>query len=197
MTALLGLYSSVMGSGKTELTNVLVNQHGYAPVKFAGCLKEMLKVLLVTAGMHPTETLRYTDGDLKETPIPFFGGKTCRWMMQTLGTDWGRRLITPTIWIDVAKAKILRLLNDGWRVVVDDMRFENEYEAIKELGGATVMVTRPGLVETTGHPSEGLLDRHPFDHVLGNLGDLDAWRGAASRFHEYLTQAQLSTQVIR
>jgi hypothetical protein len=189
VTALIGLYSSVMGSGKTEMTNVLVNQHGYAPVKFAGTLKDMLRFLLTGAlGISLEETFRYTDGDLKETPIPFFGMKSCRWMMQTLGTDWGRNLISPTIWIDVWKARVARLLKDGWRVVVDDMRFPNEHDAVRALGGVTVMVSRPGLVETTGHASEGLLDKFPFDHVLGNHGSLDEWRDLASRFHTRLTQ---------
>ncbi len=166
---LIGLYSSVPGCGKTEVTNFLANNHGYRPVKFAGPLKSMIQSMLSDIGID--DPLRYTDGSLKETVIPFLG-VSCRHMMQTLGTDWGRALIKPTVWVDVTSAKIMRLLDDGWKVIVDDMRFPNEYQAIRDLGGSCVRITRPGRTAPNGHPSEGLLDGFDFDMTLVNDGSL-------------------------
>jgi hypothetical protein len=180
---LIGLYSSAMGSGKTALTDVLAEKHGWVPVKFAGTLKDMVKVLLKDLGIqNPTE---FTDGPNKEMVLEDLGCST-RVLMQTLGTEWGRKIIKPSIWIDLAVAKIQRLQADGWRVVVDDMRFPNEFQAIKDLGGKAVHVIRPGLQDATGHCSEGALDKHPFDFALMNVMGLDEWRGLASWFHERL-----------
>jgi hypothetical protein len=176
MSTLIGLYSSVMGSGKTALTDELERHALFTSVKFAGTLKSMIRRLLEDAGIE--EPWRYTDGDLKETVIPFFG-VTCRHMMQTLGTDWGRALIKPTLWIDVAKARISSLMAAGLSVVVDDVRFPNEFQAIKDLGGTMCRVIRPGLQDTTGHASEGALDAYRFDLVLPNVGSLEDWQGVA------------------
>lgn len=189
MSTLIGLYSPCMGSGKTELTNVLVDLHGYTPVKFAGTLKSMIRTLLVDAGSSPLEAFEYTEGSRKEEIIPFFG-VTTRYLMQTLGTEWGRNQVKGTVWIDVAKAKIQKLLDYGHNVVVDDMRFPNEFQAIKDLGGLTVRVIRPGLADTTGHTSEGQLEHLEFDYNLVNANGLDEWRGLASHFHEVLHRPQ-------
>ncbi len=166
---LIGLYSSVPGCGKTEVTNFLANNHGYLPVKFAGTLKAMLHPMLEAIGVE--DPRRYTDGALKEEVIPFLG-VSCRFLMQTLGTDWGRALVKPTVWVDVAAARIRRLLSDGTACVVDDMRFPNEYQAIRDLGGACIRITRPGRTAPNGHPSEGLLDGFDFDMTLVNDGSL-------------------------
>lgn len=199
MTNLIGLYSSAMGAGKTTLTNGLMDC-GWVPVKFASVLKDMLKVMFVAAGIADPE--RYTDGDLKEQPVPGFGDRiqrdpktglarlvpiTCRHLMQTLGTEWGRQGLHDNIWVDLAKAKIRRLLADGNRVVVDDMRFPNEYDAIEELGGKTVRIHRPGTQDTTGHASEGKLDNYHFDFLLVNGDSKEAWEGLAGHFHDRLT----------
>ncbi len=179
MPHLIGLYSSVMGSGKTALTEALERDHSFVSIKFADVLKRMIRVLLTEGmGISSTHARRYTDGDLKETVIPFFG-VSCRHMMQTLGTDWGRALIKPTIWIDVAKARIQEQIDLGCSVVVDDMRFPNEYDAIVALGGTVIRVVRPGLVDATGHVSEGALDRHQFDLEMANNGSLEDWQRSA------------------
>jgi len=41
-----------------------------------------------------------TDTALKEQPVEWLGGKTPRQILQSLGTDWGRKMISDTIWID-------------------------------------------------------------------------------------------------
>jgi hypothetical protein len=48
----------------------------------------------------------------------------------------------------------------GRDIVIDDMRFINEYDTVLELGGEPVRVNRPGVERTTApHPSEGALDQ--------------------------------------
>ncbi len=183
---LIGLYSSVMGSGKTALTDTLVDTHGFTSTKFAGTLKHMIGGLLRDAGINRPND--YTDGPLKETIIPFFG-VTCRYLMQTLGTEWGRNQVKDSIWVDVAKEKIRRLMGEGFSVVVDDVRFPNEYQAILDMGGKMVHVVRPGLLDATGHVSEGALDRHEFDLMWVNDGSLDQWKASTGRLLGRLSKA--------
>ncbi len=187
MTAnLIGLYSSVMGSGKTTVTSVLENEYKFVNVKFAGTLKGMIHVLLKEVGYHTASD--YTDGPLKETILPEFGVST-RYLMQTLGTEWGRGQIKGTLWVDVTKAKIGRLLSNGWNVVVDDVRFPNEFDLIRELGGVMVQVVRPAVAATNGHVSEGLLDDHHFDTRLMNVEGVAELQGMARILGDRLTKS--------
>lgn len=191
---LIGLYSSVMGCGKSEITKVLVEDHGYVNVKFAGTLKSMLTPLLVTLGIPPQDTHRYTEGPEKETILPVIGVSTRR-LMQTLGTDWGRNIIKSTIWVDVTWAHISRLLSDGWKVVVDDVRFPNEFDVLKQHGGHLVKVIRPTAKLTAAHLSEGLLEGKEFNSLVMNEGSLEELHGKAQWLARLVSNPSRSNQL--
>ena len=62
--------------------------------------------------------------------------------------------------------------------IITDVRFPNEYDAVKAKGGLILRVNRPGygtsmLDLATAHPSETALDGHDFDHVIENDGNLE------------------------
>src|SRR5438552_1596949 len=79
------------------------------------------------------------EGHLKEKPSELLCGKTPRWAMQSIGTEWGRNLIGGEIWVNAWKRAI-----EGYPlVVVDDVRFPNEAQAIKDAGGLLLRVIRP------------------------------------------------------
>lgn len=65
-----------------------------------------------------------------------------RKLLQWLGTDWGRDTISKTLWVDLWKAEATKQssLNNAI-VVCDDVRFDNEAEAIRSLGGYVVKIT--------------------------------------------------------
>lgn len=105
--------------------------------------------------------------------------------LQTLGTEWGRRLYKD-VWIDAAFGHIRKegvfrditymgspapLLprNTSW--VITDGRFRNEVQRSRELGGIAVQLTR-GLKESTDpHPSEAELRTmkpEEFDYTFDN-----------------------------
>ncbi len=133
------------GAGKTTVAIHLVELHGFLRVRFAGPLKDMMRALGCSE--------REVDGDLKEAPSALLGGRTPRHAMQTLGTEWGRELIGPDLWVDAWRARV-----DALRapVVADDVRFPNEVAAIRALGGAVVRVDRPGVRAVNDHVSEHL-----------------------------------------
>lgn len=182
---LIALYSPVMGSGKSEVAKVLVEEYGFTLVKFAGCLKEMTRVFLGYIGFDPEEMI---EGSLKEEPIPGWGDLTPRYLMQTLGTEWGREVINKDLWIKVAHAQITSLRSRGHPVVIDDMRFPNELALIKQLGGQTVRIIRPGADYTgmTKHSSEMALSSEVLDFVIYNDGTLDQLRSKVRASMGYL-----------
>ncbi|MFB2563638.1 hypothetical protein [Rhizobium sp. IMFF44] len=168
---LIALYSDAAGSGKSEVAKALT-ANGYEPVKFAGPLKGMAAGLLSSMGFGRHDIGRMIEGDLKEAVIPGFKTVTPRQIMQTLGTDWGREAIDQDLWTKVASVKIEKLRASGLNVVVDDLRFPNEYDLISSLGGTLVKVVRPDPTREAGGAYEGKLKDHTFHHTLHNTGTL-------------------------
>lgn len=142
-----------IGAGKSAAAERLVEQHGFVRLRFAQPLKEALAGLLASAGACPDEIARMIDGDLKEHPAPFLAGRTPRHAMQTLGTEWGRNCIGGDYWVSLWKARARASLDAGLNVVADDVRFPNEAEAIRALGGPVVRIERAGPV-ASDHASE-------------------------------------------
>jgi hypothetical protein len=157
-------------SGKSTLARMLVKHRGYRRVPFAGPLKAMLIAFLVAQGCSVTEATRYVDGDWKEVLNPYLNGRTTRYAMQTLGTEWGRELISPTLWVD----SWCRSLDDR-DTVVDDVRFANEVDAIRERGGVLVRVARPGQpAADDAHASETELRGLRVDFMIVNGGEKES-----------------------
>lgn len=169
---LIGVYSSRPQSGKSTFANRLVAKYGYESDRFAGPLKGMLRRLLLDVGYDADQIFEYLEGSCKEIRIPELGNRTARHLMQTLGTEWGRVCVSPTLWSDVAKAKIRNRLAVGDKIVIDDMRFQSEYEAIISLGGRVVRIEReadfPVEAPVGGHASEGALNGAFFHDIVLN-----------------------------
>lgn len=107
---------------------------------------------------------------------------TPRLLLQLLGTDCGRIIIHPNIWVNatIADYKAISIGKEGdiidypdW--IITDVRFPNEIKAIEDKGGIVVRIDRYDLIYTTAdnHPSETALDNHAFDIVITNSGSLD------------------------
>ena len=125
------------GCGKDTLANHLVANHSYKNVKFADPIKDGL------CAMFGWTREQLEDPAFKKTPQGPYD-RTPRYLMQTLGTEWGRNLVAPDIWMTLTEAKIKQFLTFR-NVAVSDVRFENEAALIRELGGTVYHVTRPGL----------------------------------------------------
>ena len=141
-------FTGYAGCGKSTAAKHLVDAHGYTLVKFAGPLKAMMRAL----GLGDREI----EGDLKEIPCKLLDGRTPRYAMQTLGTEWGRDLIGPHFWVNVATDIICAVLDQGGKVVIDDLRFDNEAIATRVLGGRIVKVARPGVGAVNSHSSDNV-----------------------------------------
>lgn len=166
---LIGLYSPVMQSGKTTVAEFLDLQHDYVRISFATPLKEMVRTLLMCGGYSTAQADMMLKGELKETGL-LWGGKSPRYLLQTLGTEWGRQLIDPDIWVQVCLDHANKL---GCPVVIDDVRFPNEFQAIKDEGGVMVKIIRPLKHITIMHQSEGALNACEFDYTITNDGTVE------------------------
>jgi hypothetical protein len=110
------------------------------------------------------------DGDEKETPCELLGGKTARAAMQLLGTEWGRTMIGPNLWVRATMLRVDVDLAESKLVVIDDVRFDNEVDAIHERGGIVVSLIRDVLVNasTSAHASEAGVSPHLVDVMVPN-----------------------------
>ena len=70
--------------------------------------------------------------------------------MQTLGTEWGRNMIGPDVWVRLTMHRVDDLLASGVNVIIDDVRFDNEAEAIRERDGQIVTLSRGPTPATAG-----------------------------------------------
>lgn len=148
------------GSGKSTATKFLVERHGYTLVKFAGPLKDACRALGLTD--------RHIEGDLKEESCEMLCGKTPRYLMQAMGTELGRNLIGENLWVNLWRSRALDIMAHSFgRVVVDDCRFPNEAEAIRQLGGMIIKLEGRGGIAGQ-HASEAGCGQH--DAVVMNDG---------------------------
>jgi hypothetical protein len=166
MRELIGLYSPAPQSGKTTVAAAL-ERRGFARVPFADPLKAMVAQFLQGLGYREDEAQRLVHID-KGTTIPQLG-VTVRHLLQTLGTEWGRTCVAPDVWLKCWAASAMR----HSFVVVDDVRFPNEAELIRSMGGQLWRIERPGLADATGHASEGGLADWAFDWVIVNDGTVE------------------------
>jgi hypothetical protein len=67
------------------------------------------------------------------------------------------------------------LIYPSW--CITDMRYPNEYDAVKSRGGITIRVNRHNhpndINPNTEHPSETALDQHQFDYEIINDGSIE------------------------
>ena len=128
-----------MSAGKTTVRERIVGEYGGIWVPMAGPLKRALMA------MGATDEEIY--GDKKAEPNELWGGKTNRYAQQTIGTEWGREIISQDIWVNCVKRDIMAWYKDRAGdplvIVIDDVRFPNEAQMVRDFGGELWTVRRP------------------------------------------------------
>ena len=166
--------TGLKGSGKTEISKHLVSHYAFDRISFADPLKIMLRAMGLT----------YEElwGQEKEVPSELLGGKTPRHAMQTLGTEWGRILIDKDIWCRVWKQGVEA--TSQTRIVTDDLRFVNEVEIIKSLGGHVIKIVRPGFATKDSHQSELEITKLKYDFKIINDGSIFMLKASVDKVME-------------
>lgn len=154
-------FTGLAQSGKTTAANAFISI-GYDRMSFAEPIKAMVSCL--------------TPCKDKDARPPSLCGKTLREVYQTLGTDWGRKMVGEDIWILAGRARLDELLGDVESdvirgIVLDDVRFDNEAELIRSMGGLVVEITRSSVPQME-HSSEAGIARDLIDYSFANEGDV-------------------------
>lgn len=188
--------SGKIGAGK-DTVGIIIRQLGFTNnggtwenMKFAGKLK-IIASLLTGIPIKKFEDQEFKKTILgsewgrptKQNPlnaiepfkdITFVEMMSVRDLLQKLGTEAMRNGLHENVWVNALFADYTE--DKQW--VITDVRFPNEFKAIKEKGGIVIRVNRPGhgnsmkeLAEA--HPSETALDGHEFDYVIENNSNLE------------------------
>lgn len=167
------------GAGKTELANVCKRQ-GFIVLRFAIALKKLVSELVgfeVNASQESKikelnlrlseEQIQYIAKetnikveDVRET-IGSISFNTVRDMLQIIGTDLIRKF-NPDWHVN----KLKELLVEGHNYCIDDVRFPNEVNMIKSMGGIVWFVVRPIIDNISNHDSETSLRWQDFGNYL-------------------------------
>jgi hypothetical protein len=165
MSRLIGIAGKA-GSGKDTAGSHLVERHGFEQYAFANPIRAMLAAL----GAFPASDL--IDRDTKEVVIGWLG-KSPRQMAQTLGTEWGRELVHPQLWVLMAQRRWEAAQAAGEDLVITDVRFENEVLWVKAQGGQVIALERSGAAAVSAHASEQFDISAVADVVISNNGTID------------------------
>lgn len=131
-------------SGKSTVSDILQTNYNFSHISFADSLKEMLSSIFgwpidLMKG-KTSESRKWREEidiwwanrlDIKEF--------SPRWAMQHIGTDILRNHFNQDIWVASVEKKLLNCNSD---IVIDDCRFANEIEMIRQLNGVLIEVRR-------------------------------------------------------
>lgn len=132
------------GAGKDTVGDIIVdNLPNWEKMSFASHLKDVASLLFgfdrkMLAGETPE------DRAIREQPDKFWSEKmgkdfTPRYALQFLGTNLLRNQLHENIWVDCLEKKILE---SNKNVVITDVRFPNEIDMIRNIGGEIWRVER-------------------------------------------------------
>lgn len=191
--------SGKIGSGKDTVAGILQElEPSFQNKKYAGKLKQIAGILL---GVDPAkfEDQEYKKQQLGKEWKYWFDLKrdevadpeemanyflnvnqdlgrfielkppTVRIFLQRLGTEAMRQRIHTDVWVNALFSDYTP--DQNW--VITDVRFENEAQRIKEMGGTLIRINRDTGSNSGAHPSETALDNYEgFDVHLGNNGSV-------------------------
>jgi len=138
------------GAGKDMVADYLVKEFGFVRMALADPIKEMAHIYFHV----PLDQLQRSDKP-----------QEVRWLLQQLGTEIGR-VYDPSIWIKTLCDRIQT--SPRPRIVVTDVRFPNEAEAlVTGLGADLILIRRQNNpnkgTEMMNHASETSIEKIPFD----------------------------------
>jgi hypothetical protein len=153
-------------SGKDTVADILVKNYGYTRVAFADKIREFLYGLNPMVACSPTGYLQDLvnlvgwDAAKQEPQV--------RRLLQDLGNS-ARKTIDENVWVTLALGNI----DVNQRVVITDVRFENEAMMIKLMGGQLWRVKRVGVGPVNDHVSESELEGYKVNQIFVNNGTIE------------------------
>lgn len=175
-----------MGSGKTTVARYLVDKYDYWKHSIADHIKEIAQEVRLC---NTVEAAKMISEITNEYYLRIYmdvlrlsekcAGMSNRWLYQNLGDLV--RCYRKNAWLEY----LYKQIADKPFVVIDDVRFKNEYDFFKEKGFVMVRVecsvakerlkARDGCIDysTLNHKSETELDNAVYDYVIKNDGTFE------------------------
>lgn len=187
LAPLIGL-GGKLRAGKDAVGDYLEEHRGYTKLGMSDALNEALLALnpwiIVPPFEHEGMTWlaqpwRYETYHALVGYVEAKKNPEVRRLLQVLGTEVGRNMIDPDVWVNIAVRKITELREAGTPVVITAVRFPNEVEMIRRLGGTTIWIERPErgtegrTAEIEAHASETSVHQDMFDSVIHNSRGLE------------------------
>ena len=160
--------SGKMGAGKTTLAQHFVDKYGFKRTAFAKALKD-----------YAIDIFMLSEEDVF--------GKKKRALLQDFGQKM--REIDELVWIN----QLLADVEGNEKVVVDDVRYENEYSAMIKEGYLMIRINAPEKLrkerlgdkfQNADHESETSLDNESFDIYIDNIGSVESLYAVAEAIHK-------------
>ena len=146
-------FTGPMRTGKSTCSDYLVKNYRFVKFSIAGPLKELAK--------------EYFDMEQKD-----------RALLQDVGMSW--RNIRPSVWVDylVKNVANIKAVNDDVGITVDDVRFLNEGDILRENGFYIVRLNRETTLSEenaarANHVSETEMDGIRPDYTIENTSSLE------------------------
>jgi hypothetical protein len=111
-------------------------------------------------------------------------------ILQKIGTEVFRDLVSPSFWVEVWKNQAQQYLDKGYLVLNSDARFIQEVKAIESMKGNILRVNadpelcakRSQSKRDPNHPSETSLDNYEFKYKITNNGTIQELFEPVKRF---------------
>jgi hypothetical protein len=132
------------GAGKSTVTASAIFNPATSFISLPICQTNFAKPIFDMLSAIVPGDIMYNKARWDE-PLRELDGKTVRFAADTLGVEWGRNRMGRNIWINQMRIDIAKNMATGAHVIVDNIRFLDEFDMMKELGAETIAFIRPGL----------------------------------------------------
>ena len=166
--------------GKDTVAGIILeHDNTYTLLSFAEPIKQALSII------HVIPKEYFDDPNKKEKPLSEWNNLTPRSLAQWLGTDIYRNQFDQNVWLRNMKLRIGELKN----VIITDIRFDNEANFIKELGGIIIKVDASVRKnKSDNHISENGIDEKLVDIIVDNNGSFEDLNKSIKKTLCYLLQ---------
>ncbi len=190
----LGHYSR---TGKDTIANYIVDiiremdpTLRVAKIPFATKLKQIAHELYSWDGLQDQAYYDTKEGEkFRDVPLPTIGLTPVEiWV--ALGTPGVRQAVYDKTWIDY----LLKTDHKLDVLIIPDVRFPNECDAIKEAGGILAKIVRPGYGPRKTVADRQLVGWDGWDFIFGGTGRLFELRQRAAQLARWATGGPFPTQ---
>jgi len=176
MYELVGLVGKA-GSGKDKFFSTVLSKYNYTRLALADPVKVLACHYLLNSIPLENEKDRFRlFASVYKEVFSMDKSSLVRILLQQIGTEVARKQISPTFWTDLATPLVLERINKNIKVAVTDVRFVNEAEWIRSLGGIIVKIDNQGKYSNNSleanHDSEKEIDLIKYDFLAEEFEEI-------------------------